>query len=51
MRKDWLSLLADGDLGWIHLAMTVVTELLTVRGALGLRRALASGPGRLWDRP
>jgi hypothetical protein len=48
LRRHELSLLANGDLGWIHVAMMVVTGLLTVAGALGLRRALTSGSGRTW---
>jgi Protein of unknown function (DUF998) len=43
-----LSLLANGPLGWIHGAMLVVTGLLAIAGATGLRQALADGPGRGW---
>jgi hypothetical protein len=43
-----LSLLANGDLGWIHVTMMVVTGLLTIAGAIGLRRALTNGGGRTW---
>ena len=43
-----LSLLANGPLGWIHGAMLVVTGLLAIAGAIGLRQALADGPGRGW---
>jgi hypothetical protein len=40
-----LSLLASGDLGWIHSAMLVATGLLAIAGAIGLRQALAHGRG------
>jgi len=43
-----LSLLANGPLGWIHGALLVVTGLLAIAGATGLRQALADGPGRGW---
>ena len=43
-----LSLLANGELGWIHVAMLATTGILTVAGAIGLRRALATGRGRTW---
>jgi hypothetical protein len=47
-RRHELSLLANGDFGWIHVAMMVVTGLLTVAGALGLRQTLTAGVGRTW---
>jgi hypothetical membrane protein len=39
IRRHSLSLLANGTGGWIHSTMMVVTGLLTVAGALALRRA------------
>jgi hypothetical protein len=39
IRRHSLSLLANGTGGWIHSTMMVVTGLLTVVGALALRRA------------
>ncbi|TDO66439.1 uncharacterized protein DUF998 [Kribbella sp. VKM Ac-2571] len=39
IRRHSLSLLANGAGGWIHSTMMVVTGLLTVVGALALRRA------------
>jgi len=43
-----LSLLATGDLGWLQIANFVLTGLLTVVGASGLRRALRGAPGGVW---
>jgi hypothetical protein len=40
-----LSLLANGDWGWVHSTLLVTTGLLTVAGAGGLRRALRGGRG------
>ena len=37
-----LSLLSNGDWGWVHSAMLVTTGLLTVLGAIGMRRVLRS---------
>ena len=42
-----ISLLSLGDLGWIQIANFVVTGLLYVACALGMRRAL-HGPGSTW---
>jgi hypothetical protein len=46
LSRHSLSLLANGDFGWIHSAMMVVTGLLTVGASLGLQQALPSGSGR-----
>jgi hypothetical protein len=43
-----LSLLSNGDLGWVHITLLVLTGLLTIAGAIGMRRALRSGRGRTW---
>jgi Protein of unknown function (DUF998) len=45
---DDLSLLSNGPLGWIHITLLVVTGLMTIAGAAGLRRALRGGPGGTW---
>lgn len=46
--RDDLSLLANGPLGWVHITLLVVTGLMTVAGAVGLRRALRGAPGGTW---
>ncbi len=43
-----LSLLANGDLGWIQIANLVLAGLLVVAFAFGVRQALSAGPGRTW---
>jgi Protein of unknown function (DUF998) len=43
-----LSLLSNGDLGWIHMANLILCGLLVVAGALGMRQALRQGVGRRW---
>src|SRR5262245_57718215 len=48
IRRHDLSLLANGDLGWIQMANLVVSGLLVVAGAVGMRRALTGGRGRTW---
>jgi hypothetical membrane protein len=48
IRRHDLSLLANGTLGWIHVLDLVVTGLLVVAGALGMRASLATGRGRTW---
>lgn len=48
LRRHSLSLLSNGDWGWIHIAMLITTGLLTVAGAIGMRRALRGGRGGTW---
>lgn len=43
-----LSLLALGDLGWIQIANFIVAGVLMLAFALGARRSLGDGPGRVW---
>jgi hypothetical membrane protein len=46
-RHAW-SVLANGDLGWIQITNFLLTGALIVGFAIGLRRAWAEGPGRVW---
>jgi hypothetical protein len=43
-----LSLMANGDWGWVHILMLIVTGLLTIAGAFGLRRVLKGEKGGTW---
>ena len=43
-----LSLLDLGDLGWIQISDFIVSGLLAVGGAIGLRRSLAGSRGGTW---
>lgn len=47
IRRHALSLMANGEWGWVHSSMMVVTGLLTMAGAAGMRRGLRSAPGGL----
>ena len=47
LRHD-LSLLANGDLGWIQITNLVLTGLLVAAFAVGMRQALSAGPGWTW---
>jgi hypothetical membrane protein len=51
LTRHSLSLLTNGDLGWIHMTMMVTTGLLTIAGAVGLRQSLTGSPGHSWGRP
>ncbi len=42
-----LSLLSNGDLGWIQVSNFLITGLLVIAGALGMRQAL-TGRGSFW---
>jgi hypothetical protein len=46
-KHSW-SLLSNGALGWIQLTNFVLTGLMTVAAAVGLRRALGNDTGRTW---
>jgi Protein of unknown function (DUF998) len=48
MTRHDLSLMSNGDLGWIQIANFVVTGLLTLACAFGMRRVLSPGRGRIW---
>ena len=43
-----LSVLSNGDLGWLQIANFLVSGLLVVAGAIGMRRALRGGRGGTW---
>ena len=43
-----LSLLSNGDLGWIQIANFVLTGLLVIAAAAGMRRAMRSTRGGAW---
>ncbi|MEW9528301.1 DUF998 domain-containing protein [Microbispora sp. NPDC049125] len=46
-RHAW-SMLSNGDLGWIHITTLVVTGLMIIAFAAGLRRSLRPGRGGTW---
>jgi hypothetical protein len=46
--KHAWSLLTNGEYGWIQIANFIVTGLMTVAAAVGLRRALPAGRARTW---
>ena len=43
IRRHALSLLTNGDLGWIQILNFVLPGLLVIAGAFGMRRALRWG--------
>jgi hypothetical protein len=43
-----LSLMSNGDWGWIHSSLLILTGLLTIAGALGMRRVLHGSRGGTW---
>ena len=43
-----ISLLSNGELGWIQITNFVLTGLLVTTGAVGMRWAIQSGRGRIW---
>jgi Protein of unknown function (DUF998) len=48
LSKHAWSLLSNGDLGWIQIGNFILTGMLTLAGAAGLRRALTPGGARTW---
>lgn len=48
MRRHALSLLSNGDLGWIQIANFLVSGALVLAGAIGVRRLLHPGRGGTW---
>jgi hypothetical protein len=48
LRHHALSLLSNGSLGWIQVANFVLSGIMVIAGAIGMRRALRRGPGGTW---
>ena len=48
LRRHDLSLLSNGELGWIQIANFVVAGFLVVGGAFGIKRAIPSGRAATW---
>jgi hypothetical membrane protein len=48
LTKHAWSLLSNGELGWIQVANFIMTGLMCLAAAVGLRRALTPGRGRTW---
>jgi hypothetical membrane protein len=48
IRRHALSLLSNGDLGWIQITNFLVTGLLVIAGAAGMRRVLHGSRGGTW---
>lgn len=48
MRRHALSLLSNGEFGWVQIANFIVSGALVVAGALGCRLALRSQPAGVW---
>jgi hypothetical protein len=46
-RHTW-SVLSNGDWGWVHIVNFLVTGLLTILGAMGLRQSLKGEKGGTW---
>src|SRR3984893_17344337 len=48
IRRHALSLLETGDLGWIQISSFVLTGVLFVGAALGMRRVMHDSTGSTW---
>ena len=48
LTRHSISLLSNGDLGWIQITNFLISGLLVIAGAAGMRRAIHSGRGRIW---
>jgi hypothetical protein len=48
LRRHDLSLLSNGEQGWVQIANFVVAGLLTIAASAGIRRAIHSGPATTW---
>ena len=48
IRRHALSLLSNGEWGWVNIAMFVISGLLTLAGAFGMRRVMRGSRGGTW---
>lgn len=46
--RNALSQLSLGDLGWIQVTVFLLTGVLVIAGAVGMRQALRDAPGGIW---
>lgn len=46
--KHSLSLLSNGYLGWIHIALFIVTGVLVIGASTGIKKCMQPGPARSW---
>lgn len=46
--RNAFSQLSLGDLGWIQVTVFLLTGLLAIAGAIGMRRTLRDAPGGVW---
>lgn len=49
LTRHSVSLLSLGDSGWIQITNFLLSGLLVIAGAVGLRRSIDAGPGSVWD--
>ncbi len=48
VRRDPISMLGLGQLGWIQIANFILSGALSIAAAIGLRQAIRSGRGKRW---
>jgi hypothetical protein len=48
LNRHAISVLSLGDLGWIQITTFIVTGMLTMACAVGMRRVMVSAPGATW---
>ena len=48
IRRHALSLMSNGEWGWIHVALLIISGALTLMGAAGLRKVMRGTPGGTW---
>src|SRR5229473_859173 len=48
LRRHALSMLENGDLGWIQISSFILTGLLFVAGAFGMRQVMRGSRGGTW---
>jgi len=48
LKRHAISVLSLGNLGWIQIATFVITGLLTIACAFGMRRVMYPGPSGIW---
>ena len=48
IRRHALSLLSNGEWGWVNIALFITSGLLTIAGAIGMRATMRGSPGGTW---
>jgi hypothetical protein len=48
IRRHSLSLMSNGEWGWVHITLLIISGILTIAGAIGIRKVTKGTLGSIW---